>query len=237
MNEIEIPAKEGGGSFSAYIAMPEQIPAPAVIVIQEIFGVNAELRKKCDLLAEQGFIAVCPDLFWRMEPGVQLTDQSEEEWAKAFGFFNRFDVDLGVEDLRAVAHTLKGHADCTGKVGSIGVCLGGKLAYLMASRTNVDTSVGYYGVGIEDILDEAVNIKKPLMLHIAEEDEFVSTEAQNTIKDGLKDNALVTIYSYPGVNHAFSRLNGIHYDEEVTLQANQRTIDFLKNTLDLALAA
>src|SRR5262245_61660786 len=109
MTTLTIPSKDGG-SFSAYIAMPQKLPAPAIVVIQEIFGINAEMRAKCDELAKQGFIAVAPDLFWRMEPNVQLTDKTEAEWQKAFGFYNRFDVDKGVEDLRATAHTLKGHA-------------------------------------------------------------------------------------------------------------------------------
>jgi carboxymethylenebutenolidase len=228
MSEIQIPAKDGSGAFSAYIAFPEVTPAPAVIVIQEIFGVNQELRDKCDLLAKEGFIAICPDLFWRMEPGVELTDQTEEEWEKAFNFFNNFDVDLGVEDLAATSHTIKGHADCTGKVGCIGYCLGGKLAYLMAARTSIDASVSYYGVGLDELLSEADTISNPLMLHIAEEDEYVSKDAQTIIKDGLKGHPAITIHSYPGANHAFARGGGVHYNEALAVEANNRTDEFIK---------
>lgn len=234
--EIQIPAKDGG-SFMAYIAMPAQTPAPAIVVAQEIFGVNQGLRDKCDWLAQQGFIAVCPDLFWRIEPGIQLTDQSEEEWARAFELFNAFDVDKGIEDLRAAEHTLKGHADCNGKVGCIGYCLGGKLAYLMAARSGVDASVGYYGVGLDELLDEANNIQKPLMLHVAEEDEFVPKDAQEKIKAGLGGNAMVSLHSYPGLDHAFTREGGKHYDADGAKLADGRTLDFLKANLDLALAA
>ncbi|MCB9990189.1 MAG: dienelactone hydrolase family protein [Rhodospirillales bacterium] len=235
-NTIIIPSKDGG-SFSAYIAMPEKKPAPAIIVAQEIFGVNKGLRDKCDWLAEQGFIAVCPDLFWRIEPGIELTDQSEAEWARAFELFNAFDIDQGIEDLRAVHHVLKGHADCTSKVGCIGYCLGGKLAYLMATRSTVEASVSYYGVGLDALLDEAGSIANPLMLHIAEEDEFVSKDAQEKIKAGLADNPHVTLHSYEGLNHAFTRVGGKHYDAQGAALADERTLAFLHHTLEKALAA
>ncbi|MGZ9108239.1 MAG: dienelactone hydrolase family protein [Micavibrio sp.] len=230
MPEIIIPSKDGG-SFSAYVAMPEVLPAPTVILIQEIFGVNAEMRAKCDALAGQGFIAVCPDLFWRMEPGVQLTDKSEAEWAKAFDFFNRFDVDLGIDDLRATYHTFRGHAQSTGKVGCVGYCLGGKLAYLMAARTHIDASVSYYGVGLDQLLDEAQSIKKPLLMHIAEGDKFVPPDAQAKIKAGLARNPHVTIHSYANVDHAFARGGGEHYDAAAAEKADARTLAFLQDVL------
>lgn len=235
MSELIIPSKDGQ-SFSAYVAMPAKLPAPTIIVIQEIFGVNAEIRKKCDDLAAQGFIGVAPDLFWRLEPNVQLTDKSEAEWAKAFDLFNRFDVDLGVEDLRATHHVFRGHAHSTGVVGCIGYCLGGKLAYLMAARSKVDASVSYYGVGLDALLDEAANIKKPLLMHIAEEDKFVPKDAQAKIKEALKNKAAVTIHSYPGVNHAFARTGGEHFDQEAADAANARTMAFLRSALNLEAA-
>ncbi|HIF25346.1 MAG TPA: dienelactone hydrolase family protein [Micavibrio sp.] len=230
--DIMIPAK-GGGSFKAYVAMPEKLPAPTVVVIQEIFGINQVMRDKCKWLAEEGYIAVCPDLFWRIEPGIELTDKTEEEWQQAFDLFGKFNVDLGVEDLRATEHTFKGHAHSTGRVGCLGYCLGGKLAYLMATRTGVDASVGYYGVGLNELLDEAKNISKPLMLHIAEEDGFVDKEAQAQIKEGLKDIPQVTMHSYPGLDHAFSREGGQHYDAEGAKLANERSLQFLANALGL----
>ncbi len=233
---IIIPAK-GGGSFSAYMAMPARTPAPCVIVIQEIFGVNERLRDKCDSLAKEGFIAVCPDLFWRIEPGIELTDQTKAEWARAFELFKAFDVDKGVEDLRAAAHTFRGHANGNGKVGCIGYCLGGKLAYLMATRTNIDSSVGYYGVGLGALTGEALRIKNPLMLHIAETDEYVPVEEQTQIKKALAGNRFVTIHSYPGLDHAFSRVGGKHYDAEGAKLADSRTLEFLRRNLGLAMAA
>jgi carboxymethylenebutenolidase len=236
MTEITIPTQDGR-SFSAYIAVPKQFPAPAVIMIQEIFGVNAEMREKCDYMADLGYLAVCPDLFWRMEPGVQLTDQTEEEWQQALDFLNRFDVDQGILDLRMTVHTMRGHAQTTGTVGCIGYCLGGKLAYLMAARTKIDAAVSYYGVGLDELLGEAKSITKPLMLHIAEEDKFVSKAAQDKIRSALSDHPMVTIHSYPGVDHAFSRLHGQHFNAEAAKLASQRTEDFLARTLKLGKAA
>lgn len=230
MSDMIIPSKDGQ-SFTAYVAMPEKYPAPTVILIQEIFGVNQEMREKCDALAYQGFIAVCPDLFWRLEPDVQLTDKTKEEWAKAFDLMNRFDIDLGIEDLRATLHTFKGHAQSTGKVGCVGYCLGGKLAYLMAARTKITASASYYGVGLDALGDEVPAIQNPLLMHIAEEDKFVSKDAQEKIKAAIASNPNITAHSYPGVNHAFARLHGEHYDAAAAHKADDRTLNFLRQKL------
>ncbi len=230
MTEITVPSKDKG-SFMAYIAMPKKLPAPAILVIQEIFGVNAEMRAKCDEFAAQGFIAACPDIFWRMQPGVQLTDKTEGEWAKAFDFFKRFDVDKGIDDLRATAHTLKGYSGSTGKVGCVGYCLGGKLAYLMAIRTSVDAAVGYYGVGIDRALDESENIGHPLMLHVAGEDRFVPPDAQARIVEGLAPVPGAKVHIYPGADHAFARKDGVRYLPEAAALADARTAAFLDRSL------
>ena len=184
MAEITIQAADGG-SFSAYLAVPKAGKGPGMVVIQEIFGVNAVMRGISDNLAAQGYTAICPDLFWRMKPGIQLTDQTEAEWKLAVGYFGRFDADKGAADLKATLAALRKHPACSGKVGAVGYCLGGKLAYFMATRSDADCSVGYYGVGIQDQLGEAKNLKKPLMLHIAEKDQFVPSEAQAKIKAAL----------------------------------------------------
>ncbi|MBU0800777.1 MAG: dienelactone hydrolase family protein [Alphaproteobacteria bacterium] len=236
MAEIIIPARDSG-SLSAYVAMPAITPAPTVIVIQEIFGVNKVMRDICDDLAQQGFIAVCPDLFWRIEPGIQLTDRSEAEWKRAFELFNLFDVDQGVEDLRATEHVFKGHAQSTGQVGCLGYCLGGKLAYLMAARTNIDCAVSYYGVGIDQLLGETDNIKRPLLMHIAAEDKFLPKDAQSKIVAAMEKNYNVTSHVYDGVDHAFARVGGDHYDAAAAEKANARTRAFLSGNLLMADAA
>lgn len=228
MNDtLKIKAADGSGDFAAFVSFPAQLPAPAVIVIQEIFGVNKNMRETCEKIAQAGFIAVCPDLFWRQEPGIQLTDQTEAEWARAFQLYQGFDVAKGVDDLKATLAFLRRHKDCTGRVGSMGYCLGGKLAYLMAARSDADCSVSYYGVGLEDLLDEAAAITKPLLMHIAEKDQFVPPAAQKKIMSALGGLKTVEIHAYPGADHAFSRIGGQHYDAAAAQLANSRTAGFL----------
>ena len=219
------------GAFAAYVARPAAARAPAVVVIQEIFGVNRVMREACDRLAAAGYLAVCPDLFWRLEPGVDITDQTQAEWDKAFDLMNRFDVEQGVEDIRATIDQLRGSDGCSGKVGAVGYCLGGRLAYLTATRTDSDASVGYYGVGIETYLAEEERLVHPLMLHIAEEDGFVPKSAQAMIVGALKDHPQVTLHCYPGCDHAFARPGGAHYDAAAAAQADARTLAFFKQHL------
>jgi carboxymethylenebutenolidase len=225
---IQIPGKDG--AFGAYVADPvaSTTGKPAIVVIQEIFGVNEVMRDTCDWLAGEGYTAVCPDLFWRIEPGIDITDKTDAEWARAFELFKAFNVDTGAQDIAAtIAHMrAAGHA----KVGAVGYCLGGLMAYLTAARTDADASVGYYGVGIDNYLGEAVKIKKPLMLHIAEEDGFVSKDSQAKMKAALT-SPLMTLYSYPGRDHAFARQGGQHYHGGDATTANTRTTDFFAANL------
>jgi len=229
MPDISINGPDG--DFAAYLAVPATTPAPGIVVAQEIFGVNQVMRDVCDWLAGAGFVACCPDIFWRIEPGIQLTDKSEAEWARAFELFQAFDVDKGIVDLRATLANLREHDACTGKVGAIGYCLGGKLAYLMAARTDVDCSVGYYGVGLDELLDEASSITKPLMLHIAGKDRFVPKAAQEKITAALSGKAGITLHHYPAQDHAFARIGGEHYDKAAAESANRRSLDFFRENL------
>lgn len=215
------------GDFQAYRAAPKGGSGPAIIVIQEIFGINQVMRDICDDLAEQGYVAICPDLFWRIEPGIDITDQSQEEWDKAFDLFGKFDVDLGVKDI---ATTLE-HArreSANNKVGAISYCLGGLLAYLTACRTDVDASIGYYGVNIAKYLKEAATISGHLMLHVAGKDQFVDSRAQKAMHDGLDDHSSVTLHDYPDQDHAFARPGGDHFDAKAADLANTRSRAFLQ---------
>jgi carboxymethylenebutenolidase len=219
------------GSFSAYVARPAAAKAPAVVVIQEIFGVNAVMRGVADELAAQGFLAICPDLFWRIQPGIDITDQSEAEWKLAFGYFNAFDVEKGVSDIAATIDHIRGDPGSTGKVGAVGFCLGGLLAYLTSTRTDADASVGYYGVNLQPYLPEAEKLVHPLMLHIAQEDGFTPPEARDAIIAALKNHPQVTLHVYPGRDHAFARKGGEHYDAKDANLAEARTIAFFKSHL------
>lgn len=226
-----ISIKTPDGEFSAYVARPSAAKAPAVVVIQEIFGVNQVMRDITDGLAAQGYLAICPDLFWRIEPDIDITDKSEAEWKRAFELFNAFDVDAGVKDIQATIKAIRADAGCNGKVGAVGFCLGGQLAFLTATRTDADAAVSYYGVGLENRVAEAEKLTRPLLLHIAEEDQFVPKEAQAVIVQALKDHPQIEIHIYPGRDHAFARAGGEHYDEADAKLAGGRTLQFFKRTI------
>jgi carboxymethylenebutenolidase len=219
------------GPFEAYVARPAAKKAPAVIVIQEIFGVNAVVRLTADRLAVEGYLAIAPDLFWRLEPGVDITDKTQAEWDKAFALMNAFDTDLGVEDIQAAINVAREDGQCNGHVGAVGYCLGGRLAFLAATRTDVDAAVGYYGVTIDQYLAEADKLSRPLVLHIAEDDKFVPKDAQERITSALKNCHLVEIFTYPGRDHAFAREGGDHFHAEDAAKANRRTLEAFKKAL------
>jgi len=204
---------------------------PGVVVIQEIFGVNAVVRGVADWLASKGYFALAPDLFWRLEPGVDITDKTDAEWQKAFALMKRFDPDAGVQDIQSTITRLRAQPGVNGKVGAVGYCLGGLLAFLCAARTDTDATVGYYGVNIQDRLGEAPAIEKPLMLHIAGEDGFSSKAAQAQILAGLTDNPLIACHVYDGADHAFARPGGKHYDRAAATLANDRTEAFFRKYL------
>jgi len=219
------------GAFGAYLAAPASGRGPGILVIQEIFGINSFVREIADHYAARGYFALAPDLFWRLEPGVELTDKTDEHWKKAMALMGAFDIDKGMADIQTSITHLRHVPGCSGKAGAVGYCLGGQLAYLCATRTDSDASVGYYGVYIQARLGEAKNIKSPLLLHIAEKDQFTPPEAQTQIVEGLKNNPQVTIYTYPNMDHAFARTGGAHYDKACAELANTRSETFFRRHL------
>ena len=214
-----------GGEFDGYLAMPASGYGPGIVVLQEIFGINQYLRDVADWYAAHGFVAVVPDLFWRIQPGIELTDKGDD-WKKAVELYQAIDEAKAVEDSAATVEFLKKHTACSGRVGAVGFCMGGNLAYLLSVRFKPDCAVGYYGVSIEKALDEAKNLNNPLMLHIAGQDKFCPPEAQAQIHAALDSNPLVTIHDYPEMDHAFGRTGGEHYDAAAAELANLRTLEF-----------
>ncbi len=219
------------GVFGAYIARPKVLPAPAVVVLHEVFGVNADIRKTCDELAEQGFIAVAPDLFWRQEPGVDLSVTSEPDWRHGLRLNQAYDRDAGARDVKDAAGVVAKLPACAGKVAVLGYCLGGLMTFLTAVRYGVDAAVAYHGDDTEKYLGEIDGLHAPLLMHLAEEDEFISKSAQAEIKAALAGKPTATVYSYPGRYHAFSRHNGAHYNAAAATLANRRTSEFLHQQL------
>lgn len=222
---------QDGRSMSAYLAMPKTTPAPGLVLIQEIFGINKGMRELADWYASKGFVVICPDLFWRTEPGIELSDNNEDDMKRAFELYGSFDESLGVSDCGAALAALRSHEACGGPVGAVGFCLGGKLTYLLATRHAPDCAVGYYGVGIEQALDEASNIRCPLLLHVAGDDQFCPPAAQAQLHQALDAHELVTICEYAGQEHAFARVGGEHYDAPSAELANLRTLNHLRDHL------
>jgi carboxymethylenebutenolidase len=224
---IDMKAGDGSGSFRGYLALPAGGSGPGLVLAQEIFGINSTMRDVADYYAEEGYVVLVPDIFWRQEPNVEL-GYTEADWQRAFGYFQGFDEAKGMQDIQTAITTLRARAEVTGKVGVLGFCLGGKLAYLAACRTDADVAVGYYGVGIDAALGEADSIKSPLVLHIAELDKFCPPEARDKIVQTLKGRPNIALHVYPGMDHAFARLGGEHYDKASALMAHERTIGALK---------
>lgn len=227
MAMMDVRTLEGDGSFKAYVAEPEGAARGAVIVIQEIFGVNEGIRGKCDRWAALGYLAIAPDLFWRIEPGVELDPDVGEQMQQALGLMGRFDQDQGIKDIEATIRAARHALPDGGKVGCVGFCLGGRLAFMTATRTDIDASVGYYAVMLDPLLHEKHAIARPLMLHIAGADHFVPPEQQKAVHDALDDHPKVVLHDYPGEDHGFAAEMGSRRSPAAAELADRRTEEFL----------
>lgn len=231
MAMIEIGTLEGDGHFPAYMAEPETSPRAAIIVIQEIFGVNPGIRRKCDTWAAMGYLAIAPDLFWRLQPGVVLDPDVPSEFQQALQLMGKFNQEQGIRDIEASIREARRRMGGTGKVGCVGFCLGGRLAFMTAARTDVDASVGYYPVGLDNLLHEKHAIARPLMLHIAGADHFVTPEVQRAMHDELDDHPKVVLHDYPGEDHGFAAEMGARRSEEAAQLADGRAQEFFARHL------
>jgi len=221
----------GDCSFLAYCAQPQGEPRGAIVVIQEIFGVNAGIRRKCDRLAAEGYLALAPDLFWRIERGIELDPDVEPEFKRALELLGQFDQDQGVADIEATIRHARKELGVP-KVGVVGYCLGGRLAFMVAARTDADASVGYYAVGVDNLLREKHAIAHPLMLHLACADHFVPPLVQQAMHEGRDDHPKVTLHDYPGEDHGFATEVGTRRSEEAANLADSRTAAFFAEHLD-----
>ena len=227
---VSISTLAGDCSFLAYCARPAGDPRAAIVVIQEIFGVNAGIRRKCDRLAAEGYLALAPDLFWRLERGIELDPDVEPEFKRALELFGQFDQDQGVADIEATIRHARKELGVP-RVGAVGYCLGGRLAFMVAARTDADASVGYYAVGVDNLLREKHAIAHPLMLHIAGNDGFVPPPVQQAMHEGLDGHPKVTLHDYPGEDHGFATETGKRRSEAAAELADSRTAAFFAEHL------
>jgi len=225
-----IATYEGDGTFPAYVARPAGTPKAAIIVIQEIFGINPGIRQKAEHWASRGYLAVAPDVFWRQQEGIELDADVPEQFQQAAGFMMKHDFDAGIRDVEATIHWIRREAGVP-KVGLVGYCMGGKIAYQAATRTDVDASVGYYGVGIAGMLNESHAIARPLLLHVPMADGFVPPEQQQAMHAGLDPNPHVTLYDYEGLDHGFAAEHGQRRNEAGARLADGRTEAFFAQNL------
>jgi carboxymethylenebutenolidase len=227
MPSITIKATDGSGDFAAYVVEPKTKPAGVVVVIQEIFGVNQAMRDVAAWVADLGFIAVAPDLFWRIEPGIDITDKSDAEWKRAFELFQTFDQAKGLEDLQATVAACRTLPGANGKVATIGYCLGGRLAFMMATQSDADANISYYGVALDGLLGDLPKVTKPLLVHIADKDAFFPAEGRAAVVAALQGHPHAVSHVYPNADHAFARINGIHWDGRSATIANGRSAEVL----------
>ena len=228
--QVDIDSKDGSGVFTGYLAVPSAGTGPGLILLQEIFGVNATMREIADYYAEEGYVVLVPDLFWRQEANVEL-GYDQDAWQKAFGLYQGFDQDKGVDDIDAALTVLRNRVECTDGAAVLGFCLGARMAYLTACRCDVDAAIGYYGMGIENHLNEADNIQGRLLLHFAENDEYCPASARNDIFAALESRENVDLYLYPGVDHAFARPGSEHYHKPSALIAHERSVAVLRRAI------
>ena len=219
------------GNFDAFLVRPDARPRPVIVVLHEVFGVNADMRATCEELAATGFNALCPELFWRQERGVDLSVTSDVDWRKGVFLYKAFDLDAGVRDVEATVTAARELPGACGRVGILGFCLGGLLAFLTAARTVVDGAAAFHGARTEEFLGEAPDIDAPLQMHLAEADEFIPEPARQQIIAALRGNPRAEVHSYPGCRHAFSRHGGAHFDAGAARLARARTLEFFQRHL------
>ena len=219
------------GPLEAYVARASARARPAVVVLHEVFGVNADLRATCNELAAAGFTAICPELFWRQARHVDLSIHTQADWEKGLALYQAFDIDAGVRDVECAVTAARALPGTSGQVGVMGYCLGGLLTFLTAARTRIDAAVAFHGARTEEFLGEVADVDAPLQMHLAGEDEFIPKQAQRSITAALGSNPRCEVFSYAGCHHAFTRHDGRHFDADAARLARTRTLEFFNRHL------
>jgi carboxymethylenebutenolidase len=209
----------------AYVARPAAGEGPLLVVLQEIFGINAHVRALCDLYAAEGYVAVAPDLFWRQAPGVDIDPALPGAMQRALELLDSFDDAQAMDDLRATLDFAVTRLGCSGPAAAVGHCLGGRLALRALHDTSVQCAVSYYGVGLEALVAQPLPAGKAALLHVAQADGYTPPAVQDTIRRHAV--GAVKACFYPGCDHAFAREGGAHFDASAARMAYDRTLNFL----------
>ena len=221
---IDIPAD--GDSFQGYLALPRTGTGPAVIILQEIFGVNGHIRSVADQYAADGYVALAPDVFWRTQPRVELGYEGADR-EKAMELLQKTKLDAAVADVGAAADALGALPEVTGKIAAIGYCFGGRLAYLAAAQGSVDLAVAYYGGGIQNALDKADQVKVPMQFHYGELDAHIPVSAVGEVRERFAGRNDAEVFVYPNADHGFNCGDRASYNAHASALAHGRTLTFL----------
>jgi carboxymethylenebutenolidase len=218
-----------GGTFEAYCAVPDSGRGPGVLLFQEIFGINDNMRGLAEKLAAEGYVALVPDMFWRIEPRFERKDESG--FADAIAMVQKLDMAAAVEDIKAAHAHLRAMPECTGKVGAMGFCLGGALTFVAATQSKVDAAVPYYGSAINDMLDQVDALECPTMFHYGNNDPFIPEEKIAEVESAVAGKPNVSFHRYDA-GHAFSNWDAPSmYDEAAAEAAWARSLAFLREHL------
>ncbi|MGV0906697.1 dienelactone hydrolase family protein [Mycobacterium novum] len=226
---IEVPT-QSGDTFTAYLAEPPQGSGPGLILLQEIFGVNDYIRDMADQFAEEGYVVLAPDMFWRSERRVEL-DYDDAGVARGLQLYGEMDVELAIQDIGDTVKALRSNTAQAGGVAAVGYCMGGLLAYLSALQLPIDGAVSYYGVGVHEHLGKPAQLRVPMVFHLAELDVFCPGPAREAIRNTFADNDKVRVYDYPGVDHAFATHGRDSFDPLSTAMAYSRTLELVRQAI------
>jgi carboxymethylenebutenolidase len=220
---------QDGGHMPAFVFLPNSGRGPGLVVLQEIFGVTEYITSRARDLANLGYVAVVPELYWRLGPHITTDETTEAGLQAAFGYMQRLDVARAVGDAVATVDHVRGMPETGGKAGVLGFCLGGRLAYEVGVAGNPDVVVSYYGSGIADRLEDASKLACPVIFHFGGADNYIPPESAERIQAALSSHPAAEFHSHSGAGHAFDNFRApIFYHQAAADAAWPQTRQFLE---------
>lgn len=225
---INVKAADGG-EYGAYLSLPPLGKGPGILLVQEIFGVNRHIRAVADQYAQDGFVVLAPDVFWRQAPRVELGYEGADR-EKALALMKGSDPKLLVDDIKASVAALRARPEVTGKVAAVGYCMGGRLAFAAAATAGVDAAVAFYGGGIQDQLDRVASIECPMQFHYGARDQAIPLEAVEKVKAAFAGKK-AEFHIYPDAGHGFNCWDRASYHPQSAALGHGRALEFLSQHL------